>query len=123
MAKETKAQREARWEAETAALQAKRATEYLPRLMAALEEATNKNNYELMVVDGKFKLRNRDVESWYDPTWLSPTYSMNDFDVLEDLEFELNLARQAREEAERKLATRQAALAKLTKEEREALGL
>lgn len=112
MAKETKAQREARWEAE-----------YLPRLMAALEEATNKNNYELMVVDGKFKLRNRDVESWYDPTWLSPTYSMNDFDVLEDLEFELNLARQAREEAERKLATRQAALAKLTKEEREALGL
>jgi len=123
MPRETKAQRLEREAAERAAREAEQAAQYLPKLMAALEEATKKNNYELTVVDGVFKLRDRDGESWVEAHFLHPVYTQEDWDQLESLVWDLKMKAEARAEAERKYLVKQAALAKLSKEERELLGL
>lgn len=123
MAKETKAQRAEREAAEAAAREANQAAQYLPRLMTAMEEATRKNNFELTVVDGVFKLLDRDAERWEDPALLSPTYTQSNWDKLESLEEALAWKAAERAEAELRVQAKNAALAKLSAFERELLGL
>lgn len=124
MARETKAQRLEREAAERAAQEATQRANYQIMLMAALESATQENNYELEVRAGMFKLRDRDSPSgWRESTLLALSYNQESWEALEDLNFRLRLKAEARAEAERKLAAKQAALAKLTQEEKELLGL
>lgn len=122
MARETKAQRLERLAAEAQAREANQAEQYLPKLMTALQEATQKNNYELTVRDGMFEVRDRD-SSYVEPLLLSPTYTQRNWDYLESLEWDLEQKARDRAEAERKYLVKQAALAKLSTEERELLGL
>ena len=61
MARKTKAELQAEREAALEAEFQREKAEYPQRLMAALEEAVNLNNYELTVVAGVFVLR-----SWVD---------------------------------------------------------
>jgi hypothetical protein len=90
--------------------------------MAALEEATTKNNYELTVRNGMFSLRDRD--SSRDLTLsLTLSYTENSFDSLESLEWDLQEKAAERAESERLSAVRRAAFAKLNEEEKNALGL
>jgi hypothetical protein len=123
MARKTKAELAAEREAYEAAQRAEEERNYPAKLMAALEEATTKNNYELKVKDGMFELRDRDSND-YDPT-LSLTYQYNTHSqsALEDLEHDLAAKARERAESERRYAVKQAALAKLSEEERELLGL
>lgn len=122
MAKETKAQRLAR---EAKALQertAEQVEQYLPKLMSALEEATTKSNYELEVRNNLFSLRDRDSR-YSNLVTLSAVYSQSNWDKLDNLVWDLQFKSEARAEQERKQAMKQAALAKLTKEEKELLNL
>lgn len=122
MARMTRAEKMAAAAAERARQSQLDAEAYLPRLMTALESATNQNNYELTVLNAQFHLRDRD--SSYDRgVALSPVYTESSFDALESLEWDLKQKAEARAEAERKYLVKQAALAKLSKEERELLGL
>lgn len=123
MARETKAQRMEREAAEQAAQEATRRANYQTMLMAALESATQEHNYELEVRAGMFKLRDRDSGKWLESTLLTLSYNQESWDELEALNFRLQLKAEARAEAERKLAAKRAALAKLTDEERKLLGL
>lgn len=121
MARETKAQREAR----EAQLQAERLADeratYLPRLMALLERAV-KANFDLSVKEGKFVVYDRDERR---PTehFLFPEHTDVAEGRLWDLDFDVGQKEAAQREAERQYQMRQAALAKLTKEERALLGL
>lgn len=123
MARETMTEKRAQLQEEHNQLRMAQAAQYLPKLMTALEEATRKNNYELTVTEGMFRVRDRDAESWVTVRLLSPTYTQSNWDDLESLEWDLEQKAAARAEAERKILAKQAALAKLTAEEREALGL
>ena len=121
MARETKAQRQAREEAERQAELEKASVEYFPRLMALLERAC-KNNMELSVVDGEFHVRDRSERDFlwtFAPVFTTKT-NMWDLDGLDAVCEE-------EEERERvwqhKQMVRRQALAKLTPEEREELGL
>ena len=96
--------------------------EYPARLMAALEEATNESNYELTVVNGMFALRDRD-DRYGSVLSLTAAYTENSYNALENLEMELEMKAEERAEANRRVALKHAALAKLSTEEREVLGL
>ena len=101
---------------------ARETAEYPAKLMAALEEATNLNNYELTVKNGMFSLRDRDAST--DLTLsLTAAYTENSYNALENLEWDLREKAQEREQALRRYTMKQTALAKLSKEERELLGL
>ena len=108
---------------EQAAREATRRDNYQTKLMAALESATQEHNYELEVRAGMFKLRDRDSGKWLEFTMLTLSYNQESWDALEDLNFLLQLKAEARTKAERKLEAKRAALAKLTQEEKELLGL
>jgi hypothetical protein len=100
---------------------ARESAEYPTKLMAALEEATTKNNYELSVRNGMFSLRDRDSR---DATLsLTLSYTENSFNALESLEWDLNEKAEARAESERLSALRRQAFLKLSEEEQQALGL
>jgi hypothetical protein len=100
---------------------ARESAEYPTKLMAALEEATTKNNYELSVRNGMFSLRDRDSR---DATLsLTLSYTENSFNALESLEWDLNEKAEERAESERLSALRRQAFLKLTEEEQTALGL
>ena len=90
--------------------------------MAALEEATQKNNFELVVRNSQFVLvdldRPRDT-----PFTLTMTHTKTSQWALEALERTLEEWEMDRAHARAQAAVRAAALAKLTKEERELLGL
>ena len=101
---------------------ARETAEYPARLMAALEEATEKNNYELTVKNGMFSLRDRD-ENRAPALSLTAAYTENSYNALESLEWDLRMKAEERAEAERRLALKRAALSKLSEEEREVLGL
>ena len=121
MARETKAQRQEREAAERVARLEQEKQEYFPKLMELMERAC-KNNFELTVVDSKFKLSDRDSRDdfWsFEPQW-SESFDLWSFT---DLEYHLERKEEARQEAERKYQLRQNALAKLTAEERKELGL
>lgn len=121
MARKTKAELE--MEREAARLEALAAAEaaYPTRLMKALEEAV-RENYELTVKNGFFELTNR-TDRYPEPTVLSYSYDTPSDWALDQLEYEFRMAAAERAEEERKYAVKTAALAKLSAEERELLGL
>lgn len=122
MARKTKAELAAEWEAYEAAQRAQAAAAYPARLMAALEEATTKNNYNLTVRNGMFSLR--DLLDLGDLTMsLTMSYTESSWNALESLEWDLEQYAKERAEAERLTELRRAAFAKLSKEEQNALGL
>jgi hypothetical protein len=121
MARETKAQREARLEAERLAQVAVAKATYTERMMALLARAV-RENFEMTVDANEFKLSDRDSrfrnEYWVPPVWAEVA------DVqLYELEMAVEDKEQARAEREQKAQARAAALSKLSKEERELLGL
>ena len=121
MARETQAQRAARLEAERVEREAREAEQYLPRLMTALEEATVRNSFELTVRNGQFELV--DLNERDEFFVLRPVYTARNQVDLENLESELNYRAVQRLAEQKRLEAKAAALAKLTKEERELLGL
>jgi hypothetical protein len=121
MARETKAQREARLEAERLAQVAVARATYTERMMALLARAV-RENFEMTVDADEFKLSDRDSrfrnEYWVAPVWAEVA------DVqLYELEMAVEDKEQARAEREQRANVRAVALAKLTAEEREELGL
>ena len=120
MARETRAQREARWALEAEGQRKANSSAYLPRLMALFESARSEQ-FELRVENARFVLvdfsRNNSKFSF------AAEYNDDDWSELERLQAELNYRNKERLEQERRVAAKQAALAKLTKEERELLGL
>ena len=124
MPRKTKAELRAEYEAAEELRIAEEKAQYFPRLMKALERATNQHNYELLVRDGMFDLRDRDSDrSWNDPVKLSPEYSRVDQENLDRLEWNLDDKDEERREQERRMELRRIALSKLTEEERAELGL
>jgi hypothetical protein len=121
MARETKAQREARLEVERLALVAVAKATYTERMMALLARAV-RENFEMTVDANEFKLSDRDSrfrnEYWVPPVWAEVA------DVqLYELEMAVEDKEQARAEREQRANVRATALAKLTAEERAELGL
>jgi hypothetical protein len=121
MARETKAQREARLEAERLAQVAVARATYTDRMMALLARAV-RENFEMTVDANEFKLSDRDSrfrnEYWVAPVWAEVA------DVqLYELEMAVEDKEQARAEREQRANVRAAALAKLSAEERAELGL
>jgi hypothetical protein len=95
---------------------------YPARLMAVLELATQKHNFELTVYQNKFYVVDRDDRD--DTYYLSYKYeNAESLYSLESLEDAVDSKARARAEQERKYLVRQSALAKLTAEERELLDL
>jgi hypothetical protein len=122
MARKTKAELAAEREAAVAARMLADAEAYPAKLMAALEEATQKNNYELTVANGMFSLRDRNA-SRAPALSLTAAYTENSWNALESLEWDLEQYAEERAEAERLTQVRRAAFAKLSEEEKSALGL
>lgn len=122
MARKTKAELAAEREEALALREAEEFEQYPSRLMAALEEATQKNNFELVVRNSQFVLvdldRPRDT-----PFTLTRTHTKTSQWALEGLECVMEEKAEERAEAERKRTVRATALAKLTAEERELLDL
>lgn len=121
MARETRAQRLEREAAERAAYEAVAAATYPERLMEMLERAT-KVNFELAVREGKFVLSDRDDRRERNVE-LTLTYSAENQEALHELDWRVDMKEEAEREAERRRLVKQAALSKLTQEERELLGL
>jgi len=122
MARKTKAELQAEREEAQALQEAHEFAQYPSRLMAALEEATTQSNYELEVRNNQFTLRDRDSRR-PETVFLTLTHTRDSREALDNLEWDLRGKAEAREEAERRRQARETALAKLTKEERELLGL
>lgn len=122
MARKTKAELAAEREAYEAARRAEQVAAYPAKLMAALEEATTKNNYDLTVKNGMFSLRDRDANT--DLTLsLTMSYTENSWNALESLEWDLEQYADERANRQRRAALKSSALSKLSNEEREVLGL
>jgi hypothetical protein len=121
MAKETKAQREARLEAETAQQVAVAKATYTERMMAMLERAV-KENFELIVKANQFLVADRD-DRRASPFFVYAEWTVVSDMALYELEVSVELKEEARAKREQKAQARATALAKLTKEERELLDL
>jgi len=121
MARETKAQREARLEAELQARLSVAKATYVERMMAVLERAV-RENFELGVKNAKFVVANRD-ERRVSPYVVQPAWSETADMDLYSLELSVELKEEARAKREHVSKLRASALAKLTAEERELLGL
>ena len=122
MARKTKAELQAEREEAQALQEAHEFAQYPSRLMAALEEATTQSNYELEVRDNQFTLRDRDSRR-PETVFLTLTHTRDSRQALDNLEWNLRVKADERAEAERQRQAREAALAKLTEEERKLLGL
>jgi hypothetical protein len=121
MAKETKAQRLEREANDQAQLVAVAKATYTFRLMQVLERAV-KENFELKVLNCMFQLKDRDG-GLYSSYMLYPEWSDVSDTALYELEMAVELKEEERAEREQKANVRAGALAKLTAEERTALGL
>ena len=125
MARETVAQRNARFAQEREAQLALQVAEYPMRLMAVLARATNAY-FELTVSDNKFQLRNNN-DRHDSVVSLAYTHSPNSQEQLESLEWDLDTYEKRLAEAQRLRAVKAEALRKvnelLTAEERELLNL
>jgi hypothetical protein len=121
MARETRAQREARWNAERDAQVAVAKATYTERMMAVLERAV-KENFELTVKGNQFLVADRD-DRRASPFFVYAEWTVVSDMALYELEVSVELKEEARAERERVLNLRQTALAKLTDEERKALSL
>lgn len=125
MARETVAQRNARFDAERDARLSREVAEYPQRLMNVLDRATNAY-FELAVSDNKFlvKTRNEYKEKVYA---LAYAHSPNSQEQLDDLEWAVESYEQELAEQKRLREVKAEALRKvnelLTAEERELLNL
>lgn len=119
MARKTKAELAAEREEALAAQEAHEFAQYPSRLMAVLELATSLN-YELTVENAKFRVRNYNERAEY---YMTAQHTRASQDTLQELEWELEQEAVRRAEQVRRMEARQAALNKLTKEERELLDL
>lgn len=124
MARETVAQRNARYAQEREAKLAQEVAEYPARLMAALARATNAY-FELTVSDNKFQLNSRNDR--YEYVNLAYAHSPDSQEQLESLEYDLDRYERELAEARRRVEVKKEALRKvnelLTAEEREMLNL
>lgn len=125
MARETKAEREARVAAERAAKMERNQAEYPARLMEAFERVSNQQ-LELSVREGLFAVS--DPGDRYNTEYLlSYSWSTNAQNVLEDLEWALTNLEEKQAEEKRREEVRVNAQKKVqelfTAEERELLGL
>ena len=95
---------------------------YASKLMPTLEKAC-RENFELTVKAGCFVVEDRDDRDG--DCYCLPIDLTNsaELDVLEELEFQISQKIKNREEIERRIRVKNEALAKLTAEEREVLGL
>lgn len=125
MPRETKAEQFARLAAAAQAREAAEREAYPTALMALLERVTrHPGRYELTVKNGQFAVRDRvDTYLRETETMLSYSWNRDAQDSLERLTRDVEWFEQELAEAERKLKVKQDALAKLTDEERELLGL
>lgn len=121
MARKTKAELKAEQEAYLAQVRAEEEKAYPQRLMALLERS-NKYNFELEVKEGLFVVRDRDSD-WNEHYKLGIHYTEDYYSTLDSLEFSVQIKEEAEREAQRRYQLKQAALGKLTPEEREVLGL
>ena len=121
MAKETAAQRNARFDAERQAQMALARSTYTQRLMVVLERSS-KENFELDVKNGMFVVEDRDHRR-VDAFNLSVEYSTDADEKLQDLEWAVERKEEERAESDRLTALRRQAFLKLTEEEQQALGL
>lgn len=121
MARENKAQREARLEAERAARLLAMAEAYLPRLMQLLDRAT-KENFELTVKNGQFVVEDRDNRR-ANALLLSVEFSIEADHTLDNLQWAVEAKEEERAEQARVYNLRKQAFNKLSEEERNALGL
>lgn len=117
MARETKAQREARVANEKLLHEQESMKSYHQRLMATLEMAS-KEGANIDVVAGAFV-----VTGWNDTFVMSLEWNWKNDYTLSDLQFQVDTAVYARAEEKRKAELRNNALAKLTQEERELLNI
>lgn len=125
MARETVAQRNARFDAEREARLAQEVAEYPARLMATLARATNAY-FELTVSDNKFQLNNRN-DRYEFAVSLAYAHSPDSQEQLESLEWDLDRYEKAVAEEKRLSEVKKEALRKvnelLTAEERDLLNL
>lgn len=122
MAKETKAARVAREKAEHAAYLVQQENTYPVRLMEVLQRA-QAMNFEVDVEAStlSFSVFDRDErDSGFEVGY---AYSEADDEELDSLEHEVKFKEERQAEATRRTAVRQSALAKLSAEEKELLGL
>ena len=123
MARETKAERIIREQAEQEAMYAEFIALYPERLMSALERAC-KHGWDLSVSEGSFQVSYYDSYNDRETITMPPTVSeYNSWGAIDQLESELHSADLREAEYKRKAMVRQAGLSKLTPEEREELGL
>lgn len=118
----TKAQREAAAEQYSAEQRVREAAEYPALLMKTLGLATPALNFELVVVGDQFKLRDRN-ESRSRDFRLGLNYTQESYEVLQDLALTVSFQVDEQNKRREVAAFKAAALAKLTQEERTALGL
>ena len=97
------------------------AAAYFPRLMAAMELATNNFGYELRVSNSAFVLYDSVEREEVDP--LPSEFKRDALYTLNRLEHELAYRARLRAEEEARELAKKAALAKLTDEERRLLGV
>lgn len=121
MARETKAEREARMVAERQAQLLALAKAYPARLMALLERAV-KERFELTVKEGFFRVEDRD-DRRADAYLLSYSFTEHADSTLDSLEWAIQSKENERAEQARAYELRRQAFNKLTKEEQQALGL
>ena len=125
MARETAAQRNARYDAENEARLSQEVAEYPQRLMVTLARATNAY-FELTVSDNKF-LVTADPHRERTTFRLDYTHSPNSQEVLQELEWTLDRHERELAEQKRLVEVRKEAVRKvnelLSKEERELLNL
>ena len=121
MPRKTKAELAAEREAAEAARLLEMAEAYPARLMNLLERAT-KENFELTVKEGQFRVEDRD-DRRADAYLLTLTFTKESDSTLNTLEWYVMDKEEARAESERLSALRRQAFLKLSEEEQQALGL
>jgi len=119
MARKTKAELAAEAQERAAAREAHNFAMYPTYLMDTLELATTEG-LTLNVVDKMFVVYSPKHRSEYK---LPLQYSEQALEDVQELEWEVKRLQEERSESERRYQAKQTALAKLTKEERELLGL
>lgn len=120
MAKETKAERIEREAQEESLRIAKEEQDYISNMMSIFERAT-RVNFEITVSEECFVATDRDDRD--EEHYVPPVYSVFAQTKLDDLDWSIRYKETAIEEMNRKYMLKQAALNKLSKEEKEVLGI
>jgi len=128
MARETKAQREARLALERETQRQQEVAAYPSRLMSALERVNNQYDWQLTVVDAVFLVTNPHSRAYHSKEYrMSYAYDTVSQESLENLEYMLTDLEEAQLEAKRQSAVKAEAQRKvrelLSDEERQLLGL